>query len=212
MKYTIIFSLIIMPFHLNAQTWDEWFKQKETQKEYLIKQIAALKVYLDYLKEGYNIAKKGLNIIGDIRDGNFNDHSSYFGSLKLAKANVKGISKTDLITAYHVAIMRDFRALTNVCRKDGNLTTQEIGYVESVYSNLLTECERSIDALNAVITNDSSEMQDDERIERIDVIYEDMKDKYSFCKSFCNSTRMLMMQRAREQSEISRDGILNSGS
>lgn len=43
-----------------AQTFDEWFRQKKTQKKYLVQQIAALKVYLGYLKEGYEIAQKGM--------------------------------------------------------------------------------------------------------------------------------------------------------
>jgi hypothetical protein len=54
-----------------AQTANEWFKQKKTQTKYLIEQIAALNVYLKTAKKGYDIAQRGLTLIGDIKDGSF---------------------------------------------------------------------------------------------------------------------------------------------
>lgn len=188
----------------DAQTWDEWFRQKKTQKKYLIQQIAALQVYLKYLKEGYDVAKKGLKVIGDIKDGNFQDHSNYFESLKLVNPFVRSSPKVSLIAAYQLRIMSDFRDLEKDCKSNGHLTNEEIHYVEKVYSNLLMQCENSIADLNSMITDHSSQLSDDERIQRIDLIYDDMKDKHSFTRSFCNSTRLLMAQRDREDGEIDR--------
>lgn len=188
-------------FSVSAQTWDEWFSQKKTQKKYLIQQIAALKVYLKYLKEGYDVAKKGLGMIGDIKDGNFNDHSTYFQSLGLVNPTVKNASKVALIVVYQSQIISEFRTLDKECKRDPNLTADEVRYVHAVYNNLLQQCESSIDGLNTLITDNTSQLKDDERIERVDQIYEDMKDKYAFTRSFSNSTRMLMTQRAHELQE-----------
>lgn len=193
-----------------AQTWDEWFRQKKTQKKYLIQQIAALKVYLKYLKEGYDVAKKGLNIIGDIKDGNFQDHSTYFESLRLVNPALRDSPKVSLIIAYQMRIINEFRRLQNDCREEGSLTHEELQYIEVVYKNLLRQCEDSILDLNTMIKNHASQLKDDERIERIDLIYEDMKDKYAFTKGFCNSTRMLMTQRKSELKEIEGWRKLNS--
>ena len=66
----------------HTQTWDEWFRQKETQKKYLLEQIAALNVYLGYVKEGYSIARDGLRIINDIKQGDFKLHDDKFQSLQ----------------------------------------------------------------------------------------------------------------------------------
>jgi hypothetical protein len=193
-----------------AQTWNEWFRQKKTQKQYLIQQIAALKVYLKYLKEGYDIAQKGLNLVGDIKDGNFNDHSTYFESLRLVNSSIRSSPKISLIIAYQVRIVNDFRALQKDCRGNRDLTEEEMQYIEKVYEKLLTECETSISDLNVMITDNASQLKDDERIERIDLIYEDMTDKHSFARAFCNSTRMLMAQRSRELHEIEGSRKLNS--
>jgi hypothetical protein len=193
-----------------AQTWNEWFRQKKTQKKYLVQQIAALKVYLKYLKEGYDISKKGLKIVGDIKDGNFSDHSTYFQSLKLVKPSVKMTPKVSLIISYQAKILEEFRKLNDECRSNNNLSNEEVQYVSSVYKNLLERCEDSIAELNSVITDNASQMKDEERIGRIENVYDDMKDRYSFTRSFCNSTRMLMMERDREQSEVDASKKLNT--
>lgn len=51
LSYFLI-SLFLAPFSVQCQTWDEVFKQKETQKKYLIQQIEAIKMYASYLKKG----------------------------------------------------------------------------------------------------------------------------------------------------------------
>jgi len=90
--------MCVLAGQLSAQNWQEWFRQKKTQRKYLVQQIAALKVYLEYLKEGYAVAKKGLNLVGDIKDGNFNSHAEYFGSLKLVNPSVQPRLRLRLLT------------------------------------------------------------------------------------------------------------------
>ncbi len=185
----------------DAQTWNEWFRQKKTQRKYLIQQIAALKVYLNYLKEGYNVAKKGLGMIGDIKDENFRDHSAYFQSLALVNPSIMGSDKISLIIMYQDQMIREFSMLEKDCIGDPNLTIDEVRYIQSVHANLLRQCEDSIDGLNTIITDNTSQLKDDERMERIDDLYDDVKDKYAFTRSFSNSTHLLMAQRARELRE-----------
>ena len=194
-----------------AQTWKEWFSQKKTQREYLIKQIAALKVYLKYLKEGYDIAEKGLTIVGDIKSRNFGDHEAHFGSLKLVKDDLGNSSTINLILNRQVAIMNEFRELREVCRNSGSLTEAEVRYVDLLYSNLLRECEKAIGALQSVVTDGTYQMTDDERIESIEEIYQDMNDKYAFATAFCGSTKMLIMQREVEKLEMESARKLNRG-
>ena len=210
MKCMTTIACIILSVNINyAQTWKEWFNQKKTQKEYLIKQIAALKVYVTYLKGGYDIAQKGLNIVSDIKGRNFGDHKEHFGSLKIVKDDLGNGSRIYLIRNRSTAIMNEFRELMNVCRNSGNLTKEEIKYVDLVYSNLLMECEQAIATLQAIVTDDAYEMTDDERIEQIAAVYHDMNDKYAFTRAFCGSTKMLIMQRDNEKREIESARKLN---
>lgn len=186
----------------NAQTFDEWFRQKKTQKKYLIQQIAALRVYLDYLKKGYKIVDKGLTIVGDIKQGKFDLDIEYLESLKNVNPAVSGSAKVASIIAYQRMIMIEFREVKKLANESDLFTTEEKRYVESVYANMLRQSEMSLDELDRVLTDSEFEMKDDERVKRIDGLYLDMKDKYVFTKSFSNSTQVLVAQRAKEESEV----------
>src|SRR5688572_5776828 len=95
-----IVMLLLMAQSAKSQTWNEWFRQKKTQKQYLVQQIAALKVYLKYLKEGYTVVKKGMQIVGDIKEGNFNSHKDYFNSLREVNVLVSGSGKVSSTLYY----------------------------------------------------------------------------------------------------------------
>jgi len=79
-KIIAIAMLLSITKSMSAQTFAEWFRQKSTQKKYLIQQIAALQVYIGYVSKGYSIAKKGLNTIQDIKHGDFDLHKNYFNN------------------------------------------------------------------------------------------------------------------------------------
>lgn len=186
----------------NAQTFNEWFRQKKTQKQYLIQQIAALKVYLDYLKKGYKIVDKGLTIVGDIKQGKFDLDIEYLESLKNVNSAVSGSAKVASIVAYQRMIMIEFRKLKDLSNGSEFFTREEKQYVESVYANMLRESEMSLDELDRVLSDSDFEMKDDERVKRVDALYVDMKDKYVFTKSFSNSTQVLIAQRSKDQNEV----------
>lgn len=210
MKCMTTIAFIVLLINISySQTWKEWFNQKKTQKEYLVKQIAALKVYANYLKEGYDIAQKGLSMVSDIKGRNFGDHKEHFGSLKIVKDDLGNDSRIHLILTRQVAIINELNELKNVCRNNESLTRQEVRYVNSVYTNLLRECEGTIAQLQTVTSDGAYQMTDDERIESIEAIYHDMNTKYAFTRTFCNSTEMLIMQRSAEKLEIESARSLN---
>lgn len=201
-KLIVLLILITSCQNVAAQKWDEWFKQKKTQKKYLIQQIAALKVYLEYLKEGYDIAKKGLTIVGDIKEGKFDLDLEYIESLSNANPVISGSAKVTSIIAYQRLLMLEFQKLRELTGSSDFITQDESNYIAEVYSSMLRESEFTLDELDRVISNSDFEMKDDERLQRLDLLYSDMKDKYMFTRSFCNSTELLIEQRAKEQTEI----------
>jgi hypothetical protein len=201
-KVVLILGFVMYVQHGHAQTFDEWFRQKKTQKKYLLQQIAALKVYLDYLKKGYKIVDKGLTIVGDIKQGKFDLDIEYLESLKNVNSAVSGSAKVGAIIAYQRKIMVEFRRLKDSTNESDFLSDNEKHYVQEVYANMLRESELSLDELDRVLSGSDFEMKDDERVKRIDGIYVDMKDKFEFTKSFSNSTSLLIAQRAKNAQEI----------
>jgi hypothetical protein len=71
---------VIWGSHAYSQTSDEFFKQKVTQKEYLIIQVGALRLQSRLLKEAGQIASLGLNSINVWRDLEKELHADFFAS------------------------------------------------------------------------------------------------------------------------------------
>ncbi len=192
-----------------SQTWDEWFRQKKTQKKYLLEQIAALRVYLGYAKQGYSIAKKGLGTINDIKHGDFHLHDGYFNSLKAVNPEIKNYAKVADIIALQLKIVKQSRQCMIAVRELGQFTPAEMDQCALVFSNLLTDCVKNIDELMLLITSGKIEMKDDERLKRINALYSDMQDKYGFCSSYTEEMTLLTVQRMREQYEVNLSRKLN---
>ncbi|WP_207428914.1 hypothetical protein [Pedobacter sp. SYSU D00535] len=178
-----------------AQTWDEFFRQKETQKKYLLQQLAALKLYADHLSKGYEIADKGLKTIEGFTKGEFDLHSAFFESLKVVKPAVANNKNIREILTWQAVIIKGYNSLNREAIKSGN----DKSYIESVRSKVLSDCARDVEDLLAVISSGELEMKDDERLKRIDKLHSDMRDKYQFTESFIRQIKVLNLQREQEK-------------
>jgi hypothetical protein len=200
-KLFMLSILFLFTLTSHAQTWNEWFKQKKTQRKYLIEQIAALKVYLGYAKEGYQIVQRGLYTIDNIQSGNFNLHRDFFSSLKnVNPAIAKSVKMAD-ITMFQIGILRDVNQIRKQATSENKFTPQEILYLTKVCSNLLFLSDANIAELTSLITSGNLEMKDDERLLRINKIYNEMQDQFAFAHEFNASTQSLSAARKKTQHE-----------
>ena len=193
---------------LKAQTFAEWFQQKKTQKKYLIQQIAALKVYIGYAKKGYKIAKEGLNTIGGFTKGEFNLHTDYLNSLKSVNPEVRRYVKVAEIIALQVKIIQNYNRTYRQLNSSDAFSEDELAYIGRVYSRLLDDCDKTLDELITITTDGKLEMKDDERIERIDKLYLDMQDKFTFSQSFSNDAKSLAASRLNDKSDVQTSRVL----
>ena len=203
MKKILIISVVILcAENLSAQTWAEWFRQKATQRKYLLQQIAALQVYSGYLSKGYSIAKNGLNTIKSIKNGDLLQHTNYFTSLVTVNPKIKKYKKVAEIIAMQISIAKQSGNAIKVFKNNRYFTPTEINYLQSVFNRLLSECAKNLDELFSLITNSNLQMKDDERIKAIDKIYIDMQDKQQFARAFSNNAVGLSIQRSNEENDI----------
>jgi len=185
-----------------AQTFGEWFNQKETLLKYLLQQIAAVAQYSSYVKQGYQISRNGLGNIGAYIKGEHGLHSAYYSSLRTVNPEIKGNPKADTITSYAAQIPGQFDHLSSLTGLDeGNRK-----YINQVETKVLAECDRDLAELQLILSSGQAQMSDDERINRLDRIYFRVKDKYAFTQSFCNNVRMLSLQRNRELKDAQSSG------
>jgi len=216
MKRLIIILLILFVTRSGnaaAQTWNEWFSQKKTQKKYLLQQVAALQVYIGFAKKGYQIAQKGLTTIGNIKDGEFNLSRDFFGGLSSVNPAIKNYARIADILALQVKIIKtyhkDYQQIKDLHHAGGN----ELAYIKRVYSRMLADCEHAVDELITLATNGKLELTDDQRIQRIDRLYQDMLNRHDFTQSFGRDALILQQSRADEQrnTELIKGWIQNPG-
>lgn len=204
MRRRLIILSILIGFSsiANAQTFSEWFKQKKTQKKYLIQQIAALQVYIGYVKKGYKIAQQGLTAISDFKNGEFNLHKDYFNSLKNINPSVKHYAKVAAIIALQVETVKGCHKTFRQIEESGAFAADEISYIDKVFGRLMDDCADITGELITLTTPGELEMKDDERMERIDKLYDSMQDDYTFMKHFGNQALMLATDRLEEKNDI----------
>jgi hypothetical protein len=202
-------ATVLCVYGVSAQTVNEWVNQKSTQKKYLLQQIAALQVYISYAKKGYNIVSGGINTIRDIKKGDLNLHNTFFSSLKTINPKISRYAKVADIISYQVRIIKLARQTLQSIKEANQFSVEEIEYCKKVLNALLDDCIQSVTELLEIITPDKLQMADDERLVRIDKLYVDMQDKFTFCNVMSEDIGLLALQRLSEQTEINRSKLIN---
>ncbi len=203
----VLFALLSVG--VKAQTFAEWFRQGATQKKYLLQQIAGLKVYMGYIQKGYSIVKQGQNTISDIKNGEFNLHKDYFNSLKTVNSTIKNYSRVADIIAMQLNIVKVYKEAAKQVKQSSSFNGDESSYINGVFEKLMDDCTKVVDELIVITTGGQLEMKDDERLRRIDALYTDMQDKYTFIQSFSKEAKLLEASRIEEQNDIQSIRALN---
>lgn len=164
-----------------SQTWAEFFKQRKTQRKYLIEQIAAMQVYLDYARKGYNIVKDGSALVGDIKSGDFSLHRDYFSSLKTVDPSISDMDKVKDIQKMHDAMARNRSAILILLKESSKVFSgAEAKAITDLYANIAAEAAKDLEELKLLTQSGKLELSDDERISRIDKLYSRMRRNYGF--------------------------------
>ena len=174
------------------------FSQKSSDLKSVAKQIALLQLYIEWVEKGYQIAQEGLATIGNIKNGNFNLHAAFFNSLSAVNPEIKKYSKIGIIISDQLFIAHNFRKVLEI----KHLTLDEVRYVQTIYLNMIYACTNSLNELINVVSDGGYQMHDDDRIKRIDGIYDEMERKVALTKIFTREVSILSGQRAAEENDI----------
>jgi len=200
MRQTILIAIMLC-----VLTTSHGQTQEATQLILNYEKLKQLEEILDNMYKGYKILTKGYNRIKDIAEGNFNLHQVFLDGLFAVNPSVSKYKRIPDIIRYQSMLIKEYKRAFNKFKSDPNLRPDEIKYLERVYSYLAKQSLRNLEELTMIVTANKLRMSDDERIQSIDRIYFDMESKLSFLKYFNNSTEVLVVQRAKESSEV--DGM-----
>ena len=195
-KSGVIICMLMLISSLSlGQTWNEFFKQRKTQLKYSLAQIAALKAYAEVAKKGYNIVSSGLNTVRDITNGEFKLHTVFIDALK----TVSPIIRRDARIAETIALQLEIKKAFNQAGNSSLLSDSNEDYIDEVRKKIFDECNKDLDELLLVITSGNLEISDDERLKRIDQIYQSTKGKAQFTQYFASQVSLLNRQKETEQ-------------
>ena len=192
-KGYLILLIICFGFEGNAQS---------KQVKLYLQQIAANKALIEYIQKGYKIARTGLTTIGHIRNGEFNLHRDFFGSLQLINPKIKNSTVVADLIGLQVIIgqvcSKQYGRIVNSNQFDG----QEINYINSVFTRLLNHAARTLELAINILTAAHYQMSDDERIARLVALNADLRGQFAFVKQFGNNSLVLAGQRRNEKHEV----------
>lgn len=195
MKKTVLF--LLFAGFINGNIYAQ-----AKQSEVLLKQIAALQIYIGYAQKGYSVAKKGLNTIGDLKRGEFNLHTDYFNSLKTVNPKIKKYARVAEIISLQVKIIKSYGTIYGQIQQDDLFHGDEVDYIKRVFNRLIENCNDNLEELITILTDGQLEMKDDERMKRIDAIYQNMLENHTFCESFGNQTRLMSLSKTTDTKEV----------
>lgn len=210
MVFILIVFLLAGNTNLFAQStlWKETFQQKKTQREYLLKQIAQLQIYIGYVKKGYEVVNRGLTTIENVKNGDFNLHRDFFSGLKNVNSHITSSVKVADIIAFQVFIVKELKKTYEFCRDSPQFTALEIRYIYEVYHNMILLTDANLSELMRILNEQrsrtpvESQMEDSERMKAIEQLYAESYDQLAFVRSFGQEARFLGALRQHEKYQI----------
>ncbi len=176
-----------------------FFTQKQTQTQYLIQQITALKIYAGYLNQGYKIVDGGLKTIGDLKEGHLKLDESFFDGLKSIHPKVR--RRAAEVLKLHKEIPIQILRGMKLARASKAININEKDFVVQVFENIKVHLSKLYSELELAIDSQLS-MSDDERLIRVEKVYDAMQSLQVFLKSFYKDLQKLEIQKQQELKDV----------
>jgi len=193
--------LLLAPATTHAQTFSEWFFQKKTQKKYLLKQIALLETYLQEVKQGYDICKDGLNLIHQIKNGEFDLHNAYYNSLKTVNPKIKGFSAVAGILSNELYVLSTIKGAGKV-QGVGTLPGDLQSSLDNTRQRVGDDCDRVISETTDLVTSGTFSMTDDARLKRITALFDYSRRQVSFVQSYRMQLNLLLQSQQQDRHDM----------
>lgn len=136
----------------------------QNQFALLIKRIALLQVYLEYLQKGYSIARNGWQTVRNITKGEFDLHAQYFQSLEKVNPAIKRFGNGLSLLQTEIRMVRAVESLGKYARNCEQFSEAEIQYIKTVLDGLLGQVEKDVELFTLVISDGKVKMGDSDRV------------------------------------------------
>lgn len=150
-----------------AQNWDEFFRQKETQREYLLLRIGALRIQSGLIQEAAQVASFGLNTIRAWRAGELSLHRDFFNSHShLGPLATRSLDRL-ISSGIHPDLLEERIRKSRSYWLDQSSDFLFVGWTEKIHGRMLDRAELLSAELEGILGN-GLQAEDAERAEWID--------------------------------------------
>lgn len=149
-----------------AQTWDEFFRQKKTQRDYLIFQVGALEIQSNLLAESASIFRFGLDAVGNWKGLEKEIHVVFFDSFKslgpMSQREFEEMGDSGLSPQYLLSRIEFSRRYW----EKELLVSDFLKTSERIHSGLRSRGMKGVEELNLILGNEL-ELEDADRAKRL---------------------------------------------
>ena len=175
--------------------------QDMQQLLYDMEKLTQFKAILSDMKTGYTLLTQGYAEVKDISEGNFNLHSAFLNSLEAVSPAVRKYGRIADIIEDQAEIVTEYQTTWSEANASGHFTVSELVYLNTVFSQLLSQSVDNLTNLTNILTANTLRMSDAERLQAIDHIYGDTHSIIVFLRDFDNQVAILSLERAKEQND-----------
>ena len=175
--------------------------QEAVQLALNIQKLLQLKKILENMYTGYKILTEGYNKVKGIAEGNYKIHEAFMDGLMAVNPKVKGYKRVIDIIEYQKKILQEYKVAYRRFSSSEQFSPEELEYLSKVYFNLSKVSIENVNALIMIITANKLRMNDGERLQGIDGLFEQVQDQLVFLRQFNSQTAILALQRYREQND-----------
>jgi hypothetical protein len=161
----------------------------------MIDQIAKLEYYLSQAEKGYQIARQGLTTIGNIKQGDFNLHNLFFQSLSLVNPSIRAYIKVADMITMQLDMVAAYHSYYSQFQHSGLFGAADLAYIYSFYTSILARTADDITELTDDLTDGDLQMNDAQRLDRIDKLYASVTALYQAFQNFNSRVQLLALQK-----------------
>lgn len=206
----LICYLAFLSLNSHAQTFDEWWKQKETQKRYLAEQIAALSAYGAVLKEGYETVSQGLGLVHALQDGDYSQHQEYFNSFASVNPQIKNNPEAEQALKIYVKTRQLTQQIPNKLFPFQYFTGSEEQVIRHVLLAIQKESDQILTELEELLEEGHLELNDTDRLKQLSGINDRMQEVYGYTVRFYQDCQDISLSRQKESQAIQHINTLYS--
>ena len=167
-----------------------------------VEKLAQLKGILAQMKQGYTILHKGYNGVRDLSQGNFSLHQVFLDGLLKVSPVVRNYARIPAILDAQTKLIQGYRQAYRRFQLSGHFKPNELAYFTRVYGNLVQLSLRGLQELTLVITAGTMRMNDQQRLQNVDRIFNQLQEMRAFLHRFNEQNDMLLIQRIKEENEL----------